>query len=112
MSFEGVWKVEMLGPYGWEKMSTAIVRDGQYFAASTEHHSVGDYEEDGEKITVRARITQDGKMRTVFGETKKRLEMRIDAEHNKSGKVVGFAYPADNKNFKVKVRLTRLEKLD
>ena len=112
MSIEGVWRVEMLGPYGWEKVAIAFMQNGQYLAASADHHTVGRYEEDGEKIELKTQITQHGKTRTIFGETKKKVEMRIEGKQKKSGKIVGLAHPADNRDFEVKVRLTRLEKLD
>ena len=111
MSFEGVWRVEMLGPYGWETVSTAFLLDGQYFGASADHRSVGRYEVDGDKLMVRARITQSGKVRTIFGETKQQVELRVDAKQKKSGKIVGLAYPAENRDYEVRVRMTRLEKL-
>lgn len=112
MSVEGVWKVEMLGPYGWEIISTAILREGHFFAASAEHHSLGSYETDGADLVVKARVTQDGKVQTIFGETKKHVDMRIEAKQKKSGKIVGFAHPADNQDFDIKMRMTRLQKLD
>ena len=111
MSVEGVWKVEMLGPYGWEKISTAFLLDGKYLGASADHHSVGVYREDGGQISMQARVTQHGKLRTIFGETKKQLDMHIDAKEKKSGKIVGLAHPAENRDFEVRVRLVRLQKL-
>ena len=44
MSVEGIWKVEAMGPYGWEKVATAFLRAGRYLAASVEHYSTGAYE--------------------------------------------------------------------
>lgn len=112
MSFEGVWQVEMMGPYGWEKIATAFLHKGEYLSAGADHYSVGTYEEDGDKITVDVKIKQHGKTRTIFGETKKQVEARIDGKLKKSGKITGMSHPAENRNFEVKVRLTRLEKLD
>lgn len=43
MSVNGIWKVEMLGPYGWESVSTAFLEDGKYRAASEDHYTVGNY---------------------------------------------------------------------
>ena len=44
MSVEGVWKIEMLGPYGWEAVSTAFVENGRYLGASQDHYTIGHYE--------------------------------------------------------------------
>jgi len=30
MSCEGIWEVEMRGPYGWERIATAFMRNGEY----------------------------------------------------------------------------------
>ena len=112
MSFEGVWQVEMMGPYGWEKIATAFLRDGRYLGAGADHYSVGSYEEDGEKITVDVNIKQHGKTRTIFGESKKQVEARMEGTLKKSSKIIGTSHPADNRDFEVRVRLTRLAKLD
>ena len=112
MSFEGVWQVEMLGPYGWEKIATAFLLNGQYLAAGADHHSVGSYEEDGEAIKAKIKVSQHDKTRTLFGESKKQVDIRIEGKLKKTGKIVGSGYPADDRSFEVKVRLTRLQKLD
>lgn len=112
MSLEGVWKVEMLGPYGWENISTAFMVNGKYLSAGSEHHSVGGYEEDGEQVRIWAQTTQDGEVRTIFGETRKLLDIRIEARQEKPGEIAGSVYPADNPDFDVRVRLTRLENLN
>ena len=44
MSVEGVWKVEVMGPHGWERIATALLKDGRYFGASADHYSTGSYE--------------------------------------------------------------------
>ena len=37
MSLNGIWKIEMLGPDGWESVSAAFLEDGNYRAASENH---------------------------------------------------------------------------
>ena len=66
---EGLWKVELGGPYGWETMSTAFLEGGKYRAVSKEHFTVGTDEGDGEDIQVHAIVVQHGKRRTAFGTT-------------------------------------------
>ena len=56
MNVEGVWKVELLGPYGWESLSTAFIENGRYLSASQDHYTLGRYEVDGDRIRVVARI--------------------------------------------------------
>ena len=52
MSVEGVWKIEILGPYGWEAVSTAFVENNRYLGASQDHYTVGHYEVEGNTIQV------------------------------------------------------------
>ena len=33
MSCEGVWVVEMKGPYGWERIAIAFLKNGEYLGA-------------------------------------------------------------------------------
>ena len=101
-----------MGPYGWEKIGTAFLRKGRYLGAGADHHSVGSYDGDDENIKVQLMITQHGKTRTLFGESKKQVEAVIEGKLKKPGKISGIAHPADNRNFEVRVRLSRLEKLD
>ena len=47
-TIDGIYKVELLGPYGWERFSTAFIQDGEFRSASAEHFTAGNYQlEDG-----------------------------------------------------------------
>ena len=52
MKVDGIWKVEMLGPYGWEAVSTAFLENGRYLSASQDHDVLGRYLVNGENIRV------------------------------------------------------------
>jgi hypothetical protein len=54
MNVDGVWKIEILGPYGWEAVSTAFLEKGRYLAASQDHYTIGRYEISGDNIKVEA----------------------------------------------------------
>ena len=54
MKVEGIWKVEMLGPYGWEAVSTAFLENGRYLSGSQDHYVLGRYLIDGDNIRVEA----------------------------------------------------------
>ena len=69
-------------------------------------------EVDGKEIKIKVRVSQHDKMRTIFGETKKHVDIRTQGKLKKPGKIVGSSNPADNQDFEVKVRLSRLQKLD
>ena len=112
MSFEGVWLVEVMGPYGWEKIGTAFLLEGQYLSAGGEWHAVGSYKEDGDKISVDLKSTQHGKAVTVFGETKKNVKARIEGELKEPGKITGALYPPKSRDYDLRLRMSRAETLD
>ena len=62
MSVEGIWKVEMLGPYGWENVSTAFLEDGRYLAASQDHYVTGSYEVNGNRVRVIEHLDTTGRI--------------------------------------------------
>ena len=112
MNVEGIWKVEAMGPYGWEKVATAFLRSGRYLAASTDHYSTGAYESGGEMFSADLHIHQYGKIRAVFGSKKRHLHTRFEGKMKKEDKIVGKSHAIGSKKFEVKMRLTRLGDLD
>jgi len=54
MHVDGVWKIEILGPYGWEAASTAFLGNGRYLAASLDHYTIGRYQINADNIKVDA----------------------------------------------------------
>jgi len=108
MSVEGVWKVEMLGPDGWEQLATAFLWKGRYHAASADHYSIGSYKEGGGILKVEARITQHGKVRTAFGSKQEHVDVLIEARIKEADKIVGTARPSGGGEFDVEMCLTRL----
>ena len=78
-SCKGVWSVEMKGPYGWEHISIAFMKNGEYLGAGPNHYAVGTYKVSGNTLDVSATVTQCGKLRTLFG--KKSMEdLRITSK--------------------------------
>jgi hypothetical protein len=117
MSVDGVWKVEMLGPYGWENIATAFLQGGRYLAASADHYSIGSYELDGDAFTADIWATQSGKVRSIYGSKKKRVHISMEARiksgrTKKADKIVGSSLPSVGKDFDVRVRLIRVGDLD
>jgi len=112
MNIEGAWQVEMLGPYGWESISTAFMQGGRYLASGVNHYSIGSYSETDGVLEVRTRITQHGQSRTIFGEAKKKLDLHIEGAIDKDGTILGKACPSGRPNFEVKFRMTRLGDID
>ena len=112
MSVEGVWKVEAMGPYGWERVATALLKDGRYFAASADHYATGSYEFADSSITWDVHLNQYGKVRSVYGTKKRQMKIRFEGKLKKEDKIVGRAQATDSKKFELKMRLSRLADID
>jgi hypothetical protein len=106
MSVEGIWKTEMLGPYGWESVSTAFLENGRYLASSQYHYVLGSYEVNGNQIQVRATTYSHGEVRTMFGERNPKLELNFDGEIN-GDQINGKAEDKSSK-YSITFRATRL----
>ena len=112
MSVEGVWKVEILSPNGWEGIGTAFLRKGRYLSASADHYAIGRYKKRGRTLKLDLHVTQHGKIRTLFGSKKKHLDLEVDGKIDKAGKIVGTSKSLGSRDFDHKVRLIRLGGLD
>ncbi len=110
MSVNGIWKIEMLGPYGWEPMSTAFLEDGRYLSSSQDHYTIGRYELTGNEINVTAAMHSHGELRTMFGSREPQMQLTF------GGTVSGdqISGQAENKQAKYSItyRATRLADID
>ena len=105
----GVYRVEMLGPYGWEAVATAFFEDGRYKAASENHYTIGSYEVHGNRIEISVVSVQHGEARTVFGQKKK--EMHLVFEGEVKGDEINGQARDDNGSYQISFRVTRLADL-
>ena len=112
MSCEGIWKVEMKGPYGWERIATAFMKNGEYLGASANHYSVGSYKEEGDNLEISMDVTQYGDVRPVFG--KKHAEkLQVTTKCRvKNNKITGTSKAKGVKKYEVLLRLTRIGSLE
>jgi len=109
MSVDGIWKVEMLGPYGWESMSTAFLEDGRYLASSQDHYAVGRYELTGDQIKVTAATHSHGEARTMFGG--KNPHMELSFEGTFSGDQISGQAEDKQEKYSITFRAIRLADL-
>ena len=117
MSVEGIWKVEIQGPYSKEPFSTVFLKNGRYLSGSADHYSIGHYEEHNGIFKAKVLITQHGGLRTMFGGKNKRVKVHMEGKIRKKGDKVsihGVVRPCKGKGkgFEVGVYLTRLGDLD
>jgi len=109
---EGVYKVEMLGPYGWEQFSTAFIQDGQYRGGSAYHFTVGSYRVDGEKFNMVGNVSQHVEHRPLFGE-KDIKNLQIDFKGTiEDDLIVGRASAVSDREYSLHFRFNRLSALN
>jgi hypothetical protein len=110
-SCKGIWVVEMKGPYGWEHIAIAFMKNGEYLGAGPNHYAVGAYKVSGNTLDVSITVTQCGKLRTMFG--KKSMEdLQITSKCKfEKNKIVGVSKAKGVKKFDVLIRLTRIGSL-
>ena len=111
MSCEGVWKVEMKGPYGWERIATGFMRDGEYLGASADHYAVGSYKEDGDNLEMSMVVKQYGAIRTIFGRKSADKLQIISKGKIKKNKITCTSTAKGIKGFDIQLRFTRLDSL-
>ena len=99
----------MLGPYGWESVSTAFLEDGRYRAASGDHYTVGNYEVTGNRIGISTTGVQHGEARTLFGKKDRNLDIKLEGEID--GDVIKGQAQDEVGAYQISVRLTRLADL-
>jgi hypothetical protein len=109
VSVDGIWKVEMLGPYGWESISTAFLENGRYLASSQDHYAVGRYAVDGNHVKMTTTTHSHGQMRTMFGVEDPQVELSFEGEIN-GDHISGQAEDRQGK-YSVTFRATRLADL-
>lgn len=83
MALDGIWVFKVAGIYEWERVSTVFMEKGRYLGGSSESHAVGTYRVDGKKVNATIKITQHGKIRSVFGEKKKRFSVVFSGKRKK-----------------------------
>jgi hypothetical protein len=109
MSVDGVWKVEMLGPYGWERISTAFLESGKCRTASKDHYSQGTYTQTGDHLSIETDMIVFGEIRSLFGRRDNRFDLNIEAEI--SGDTINGKANDHNGRYTLHVRATRLADL-
>lgn len=111
MSCEGIWSVDLKGPYGWEKISTALMENGKYFGASTNHYSVGYYKEEGDKLEMSLTIRQYANLRTILGvKSADPLQVTYQCKATKN-KITGTGTAKGIKKYKIQIRLTKIDEI-
>ena len=112
MNVDGVWKLEITGLHGWERLATVFLENGRYLSASADHYTIGKYVVDGKKFTAETTAVQYGNIRTIFGSKMEQLDTTIKAKIKKDGSIVGTVSPTNHKAQDTQMRLNRLGDID
>lgn len=113
MNIDGVWIVEAQGPYGMQKVATALLRKRRYFSSSLGHYTIGSYKLDGRDFVAKVSLIQYGELKALFGIKKKKVKVCMEGKIDKEGgKITGTASPTGTSKYGFKFRLTRLADLD
>jgi hypothetical protein len=112
VNIDGIWRIEMQGPYGWEAIATAFIERGSYRGASTTHYTIGTYSVDGDTVKASAVMTTHGApQRALFG--RKDTSFAITYEGKLSGADEIFGYATDTEaRFSVPFRARRIATFD
>jgi hypothetical protein len=112
MKLEGIWCIEMQGPYGWENTATAFLQGGKYRGASANHYTLGTYKVKGDVLVAKAVMTTHGKpghRRPLFGRYDSTFRITYEGKL-KGNKISGRATDTSAK-YSVPFRATRLADL-
>lgn len=112
MNIEGVWKLEIGGLHGWERLATVFLENSRYLSASADHYTIGKYLVDGKKFIAEASAIQYGNIRTIFGSKQEQLNTTLKGKVKKDGSIVGTVSPTNHKAKETPMRLTRLGDLE
>jgi hypothetical protein len=109
MGIDGIWKIEMLGAYGWESVSTAFLKEGRHWDGSADHYALGRYSLDGDRVTSEVSVVVHGSSRALFGKTAKRYDLRFKGEWTED-RISGVATDEEGR-FLLRYRATKLAEL-
>ena len=111
-NIDGVYRVDLLGPFGWESFSTAFVHGGEFRSASAEHFTAGKYSVEDGGFEMEGNLTQYVENRALFGRTDlKGLPIKFNGVI-RDDIIDGEARVADGSRPSLRFRLARLPVLN
>ena len=90
MRADGVWRIEQLSIDGWEPAGVAFFGNGKYMRGGVDAYTIGEYELDGDRITITATTTRFGSGSTVYGTRSGEVEITLTGKV-KDGKMTADA---------------------
>lgn len=106
MIVDGIWKIEMMGLYDWEPVSTAFLEKGKYLAGGNDHYTTGSYEVDGKEFRAKTTVIVHGQLRTFLGKKAKKRNVLLNGKLSKD-KIQGTGTDSAGK-YEIHFRATKL----
>ena len=72
---DGIWTVEIFGPYGWENTGTYVLEQGRILGGNDRHHSAGHYSFVDASYRAEIAVRYHGQPRAIFGQRREQFEI-------------------------------------
>ncbi len=106
MSIEGIWTVEVYGPFGWDNRGIYILEKGRIVGGDNRQYSVGVYEVTGDQMKAELKVHYYGPPRTVFGEATEQFGAEIEGTW-KDMEISGIVRRPDKPQYDLQIRMTK-----
>ena len=106
MTIQGIWTGEAYGAYGWEARGIFVLENGRTIGGDNRMCCSGPYHLSGNDFGADWVIHYFGPPRTVFGEAKERIELKVTGKLE-DGVIDAVLRRPDRPDFDLHYRLTR-----
>lgn len=106
MSVDGVWTLEVYGPFGWDNRGVFIMDDGRILGGDNRQYTAGSYELSGNRFVATLSVHYYGPPRTNFGEMREEFDSTLVGDLNDSI-IEGTIGRRDRPQFDLQIRLTK-----
>lgn len=109
MTVDGIWRVEMWGPYGWKAVSTAFLEQGAYRAGSDRHFALGRYAETDGRLQEEVTVSNSRDDAAFFGKNEPVFPVNLSGQVN-GPTVTGEASDLELK-YSIPIRMVKVGEL-
>ncbi|PRY20722.1 type III secretion system (T3SS) negative regulator GrlR [Aliiruegeria haliotis] len=106
MSVEGVWTLEVYGPFGWDNRGVFVLDRGRILGGDNRQYTVGDYQLANADFSANLNVHYYGPPRTDFGEAREQFDTVIAGKLSE-GVIEGSIGRRDRPQFDLQIRLTK-----
>lgn len=106
MPVEGVWTIEVYGPFGWDSRGIFVFEKGRILGGDNRQYTAGKYSVSNDEFSAELRVHYYGPPRTVHGEASEEFETRLIGKI-RDGTIEGTVGRPDRPEYDLQVRLTK-----